>query len=59
MHALFIHRAFPAQFRYVAPRLAARGWECTFVIREQSSGTGTGAQEWGAQEWGQKPNAAA
>ena len=36
MRVLFVHRAFPAQFRYVAPRLAARGWECTFVARDES-----------------------
>src|SRR5438105_2472929 len=33
MHVLFIHRDFPGQFRYVAPRLAAQGWTCTFVTR--------------------------
>ena len=34
MHVLFVHPDFPAQFRYVAPRLARdRGWNCTFVTR--------------------------
>lgn len=32
MHVLFIHQNFPAQFRYIAPRLVAEhGWKCTFV----------------------------
>ncbi|MBL8488935.1 MAG: glycosyltransferase [Rhodocyclaceae bacterium] len=32
MHVLFIHQNFPAQFRYIAPRLARdHGWKCTFV----------------------------
>jgi glycosyltransferase involved in cell wall biosynthesis len=32
MHVLFVHPNFPAQFRYVAPRLAADyGWACTFA----------------------------
>jgi hypothetical protein len=31
MHVLFVHQNFPAQFRYIAPRLAAdHGWQCSF-----------------------------
>jgi glycosyltransferase involved in cell wall biosynthesis len=31
MHVLFVHPNFPAQFRYIAPRLAAEhGWQCSF-----------------------------
>lgn len=32
MHALFVHRNFPAQFGHIAAHLVReRGWECTFV----------------------------
>lgn len=32
MHVLFVHQNFPAQFRYLAPRLVRdHGWQCTFV----------------------------
>jgi|GEM_PF-89844 len=32
MHVMFLHQNFPAQFRYIAPRLAnEHGWRCTFV----------------------------
>ena len=32
MRVLFVHPNFPAQFRFIAPRLAADyGWECTFA----------------------------
>ena len=32
MHVLFIHQIFPAQFRYIAPRLVKEhGWKCTFA----------------------------
>ena len=32
MHVLFIHQNFPAQFRYLAPRLVKEhGWKCTFL----------------------------
>ncbi|MDP9174982.1 MAG: glycosyltransferase [Planctomycetota bacterium] len=32
MHVLFIHQNFPAQFRYIAPRLVKDfGYRCTFV----------------------------
>lgn len=32
MHVLFLHQNFPAQFRYIAPRLVQEhGWKCTFV----------------------------
>lgn len=31
MHILFVHQNFPAQFRYIAPRLIdEHGWQCTF-----------------------------
>ena len=34
MHVLFVHQNFPAQFRFIAPRLARDyGWTCTFVTR--------------------------
>jgi hypothetical protein len=34
MHVLFVHNSFPAQFRFIAPRLAADyGWRCTFATR--------------------------
>ena len=34
MHVLFAHNNFPAQFRFIAPRLASDyGWRCTFVTR--------------------------
>src|SRR2546427_3225184 len=36
MHVLFIHRAFPGQFRYVAPLLAKRyGLRCTFLTTDR------------------------
>lgn len=32
MHVMFLHQNFPAQFRYLAPRLVQEhGWQCTFV----------------------------
>ncbi len=32
MHVLFLHQNFPAQFRYIAPRLVQDyGWQCTFM----------------------------
>ena len=32
MHVLFVHQNFPAQFKYMAPRLVKeRGWQCSFV----------------------------
>ena len=32
MHVLFVHRNYPAQFRYLAPRLARDfGWRCTYA----------------------------
>ena len=35
MHVLFLHKNFPAQFRYIAPRLAREhGWTCTFVTSQ-------------------------
>ena len=37
MHVLFIHQNFPAQFRYIAPRLAQEhGWKCTFATAKAS-----------------------
>ncbi len=36
MHVLFVHQNFPAQFRYVAPRLVERhGWRCSFVTQQR------------------------
>jgi hypothetical protein len=35
MRVLFVHPNFPAQFRYVAPRLSACGWRCTFATRNE------------------------
>jgi glycosyltransferase involved in cell wall biosynthesis len=38
MHVLFVHQNFPAQFRCVAPRLAADcGWDCTFVTANDAA----------------------
>jgi hypothetical protein len=37
MHVLFVHRAFPAQFGWVALELSRRhGWKCSFVIEHLS-----------------------
>src|SRR2546428_10054827 len=34
MNILFVHQNYPAQFRYLAPRLASEfGWRCTFATR--------------------------
>src|SRR3989442_2424424 len=34
MHILVVHQNYPAQFRYLAPRLASTcGWRCTFATR--------------------------
>ena len=33
MHVLFVHQNFPAQFRCLAPQLAACGWRVTFGTR--------------------------
>ncbi|MGA2583940.1 MAG: glycosyltransferase [Tepidisphaeraceae bacterium] len=35
MHVLFIHQNFPAQFRFIAPRLAKEGWRCTFATERE------------------------
>jgi hypothetical protein len=38
MHVLFVHNNYPAQFRYLAPRLAADfGWRCTFATRNTTA----------------------
>ena len=39
MHVLFLHQNFPAQFRYIVPRLVSEfGWRCTFMTsREEGS----------------------
>jgi glycosyltransferase involved in cell wall biosynthesis len=37
MHVVFVHHAFPGQFRYVAPLLARHyGWRCTFVAGDRT-----------------------
>ena len=37
MHVLFVHQNFPAQFRYIAPRLVQDlGWRCTFVTERDN-----------------------
>jgi hypothetical protein len=36
MNVLFVHQNFPAQFKHVAPRLAAdHGWTCAFVTTNE------------------------
>jgi glycosyltransferase involved in cell wall biosynthesis len=36
VHVLFVHQNFPAQFRYLAPRLVAEhGWQCSFVTQQR------------------------
>jgi hypothetical protein len=43
MHVLFIHRNFPAQFRYIAPRLAARhGWTYSYATARTDDHAGPG-----------------
>ncbi|MBI1309754.1 glycosyltransferase [bacterium] len=38
MHVLFLHKNFPAQFRYLAPRLVSDfGWRCTFLTAQERS----------------------
>jgi hypothetical protein len=38
VHVLFVHSNFPAQFRYLAPRLARDlGWRCSFVTRNSTA----------------------
>jgi hypothetical protein len=38
MHVLFVHQNYPAQFRYIAPRLARDfGWRCTFLTNNVSA----------------------
>jgi hypothetical protein len=38
MHVLFVHPNYPAQFRHVAPRLAANcGWTCTFATNNTAT----------------------
>lgn len=37
MHVLFLHQNFPAQFRYLAPRLVnEHGWQCTFLTAQEA-----------------------
>lgn len=36
MHVLFLHQNYPAQFRYIAPRLVRDyGWQCTFMTAKE------------------------
>jgi glycosyltransferase involved in cell wall biosynthesis len=43
MHLLFIHRNFPAQFRYLAPRLAqTRGWSYSYATARTDDHAGPG-----------------
>lgn len=45
MHILFIHQNFPAQFRYLAPRLIKEhGWRCTFATAK-AEGTLPGVEK--------------
>ncbi|MBX6316184.1 MAG: glycosyltransferase, partial [Isosphaeraceae bacterium] len=45
MHLLFVHQNFPAQFRYIAAKLANElGWRCTFVT-ERAEGTLPGVEK--------------
>ena len=38
MHVLFVHQNYPAQFRYIAPRLVSQfGWRCTFCTANLKS----------------------
>jgi hypothetical protein len=55
MHVLFVHPNFPAQFRSIAPRLAADyGWTCTFATENQKAPALPGVEKvvyrtrWGA-----------
>jgi hypothetical protein len=37
MHVMFVHQNFPAQFRYIAPKLVSDfGWRCTFVTEKEA-----------------------
>jgi hypothetical protein len=47
MHVLFIHQNYPAQFHDVAPALAARGWECTFVTTNSKTPSDPGVRRIG------------
>ena len=45
MHVLFIHQNFPAQFRYIAPRLVKDfGYRCTFLT-ERAEGELPGVEK--------------
>jgi glycosyltransferase involved in cell wall biosynthesis len=46
MHVMFVHQNFPAQFRYMAPRLAKEhGWRCSFIT-EKAQGTLPGVDKY-------------
>src|SRR5215213_7185433 len=39
MHVMFVHQNFPAQFRYIAPKLVSDfGWKCTFGTEKAGGG---------------------
>ena len=45
MHVMFVHQNFPAQFRYIAPKLVNDfGWTCTFVT-EKAEGSLPGIEK--------------
>jgi glycosyltransferase involved in cell wall biosynthesis len=45
LHVLFVHQNYPAQFRHIAPALAALGWRCTFVTHNTETPPQTGVEK--------------